>query len=82
MAKGENKSDTDSLTFEQAIKELTVIVNKIEAGDISLQASIEQYERGMALISRCRKILKQAEEKIEKISQQQDASRDSRQQDE
>ena len=69
MAKNEKKNDIGKLTFEQAIKELTGIVGKIEQGQIPLQDSLEQYERGMALIKHCRTILKKAEQRIEKISE-------------
>jgi len=68
MAKEEAKNDVGKLTFEQAIKELTGIVGKIEQGDIELQDSLKQYERGMDLIKHCRKILQEAEKRIEKIS--------------
>jgi exodeoxyribonuclease VII small subunit len=63
-----NKQDTEKLTFEQSITELKAIVEKIEAGQIPLQDSIQQYEKGMALIKHCRTILQQAEKRIEKIS--------------
>ena len=62
--------DVSKLTFEQAIKELTGIVGKIEQGDIALQDSIQQYEKGMALIKHCRKILQEAEKRIEKIAEE------------
>jgi len=68
MAKGEKK-DIDKLSFEEAIQDLTEIVDKIEKGDTPLQTSIEQYEKGMALIKHCRGILQAAEKKIEKVSQ-------------
>ena len=68
MAKNEKKNDISNLSFEQAIKELTGIVNKIERGEIPLQDSLEQYERGMALIKHCKGILQKAEARIEKIS--------------
>ena len=69
MAKDEKKNDIDKMTFEQAIKELTDIVGKIEQGQIPLQDSLKQYERGMALIKHCRGILEKAEKRIEKISE-------------
>jgi len=69
MAKNEKKNNTGKMTFEQAIKELTDIVGKIEQGQIPLQDSLKQYERGMALIKHCRTILKKAEQRIEKISE-------------
>lgn len=68
MAKKEQKNDISKMSFEQTIKELTGIVSKIEQGQVPLQDSLEQYERGMALIKHCRGILSKAEKRIEKIS--------------
>ena len=65
---GKQKNDISKLNFEQSIKELTSIVQKIEQGQIPLQDSLEQYEKGMELIKHCRGILQKAEERIEKIS--------------
>ena len=67
MSAKQNNS-ISNLSFEQAIKELTGIVGKIEQGQIPLQDSLEQYERGMALIKHCRAILQKAEKRIEKIA--------------
>ena len=69
MAK-EEKKGLSGLSFEEAIKELTGIVDKIESGEAPLQTSIEQYEKGMALIKHCRGILQTAQKKIEKVSQE------------
>jgi exodeoxyribonuclease VII small subunit len=68
MADKKQKNDIGKMSFEDAIKELTGIVGKIEQGQIPLQDSLEQYERGMALIKHCRGILQQAEKRIEKIA--------------
>ena len=70
MAKEEEKNNVSKLTFEQAIKELTGIVGKIEQGEIALADSLQQYEKGMALIKHCRKILQEAEKRIEKIAEE------------
>jgi exodeoxyribonuclease VII small subunit len=70
MAKSKNQDDISKLSFEQAIKELTSIVEKIEQGEIPLQDSLAQYEKGMALIKHCRTILQKAEQRIEKISKE------------
>jgi len=69
MAKGKQKSGIEKLSFEEAIKELRNIVGKIEQGQIPLQDSLEQYEKGMALIKHCRTVLQKAEKRIEKISE-------------
>ena len=78
MAHKKQKTDVDKLSFEEAIKELTNIVGKIEQGQIPLQDSLEQYEKGMALIKQCRTILQKAEERIEKITKEQDSEDDNR----
>ena len=67
MAK--RKNNTAKPSFEEAIKDLTEIVGKIESGQTPLQDSLEQYEKGMALIKQCRTILQKAEKRIEKISE-------------
>jgi exodeoxyribonuclease VII small subunit len=72
MADKKPKDSIEKLNFEQAIKELTTIVGKIEQGQIPLQDSLDQYERGMALIKHCREILQKAEKRIEKISEAED----------
>ena len=64
------KDEITKLTFEQAIGQLKEIVNKIEQGEIPLQDSLEQYEKGMALIKHCRDILQKAEKRIERISKE------------
>lgn len=72
MAEKKQKDDISKLSFEQAIKELTGIVEQIEQGEIPLERSLQQYERGMALIGHCRTILQKAEQRIEKISKEQE----------
>ncbi len=68
MAEKKAREDISKLGFEDSIKQLKTIVDKIEQGEIPLQDSLEQYEQGMALIKHCRQILQKAEKRIEKIS--------------
>ena len=70
MAERKNKDEIAKLTFEQAIGQLREIVTRIEQGQIALQDSLDQYEKGMALIKHCRDILQKAEKRIEKISKE------------
>ena len=72
MAKQANHKDIKTLNFEQAITELTTIVEKIEQGEVPLQDSLDQYEKGMTLIKHCRTLLHDAEARIEVISKQDD----------
>jgi exodeoxyribonuclease VII small subunit len=70
MARTGKNDDIEKMTFEQAIQQLKGIVDRIEQGEIPLQDSLEQYEKGMALIKHCRDILQKAEKRIEKISKE------------
>ncbi len=78
MANKKQENNIGKLSFEEAIKELTDIVGKIEQGRIPLQESLQQYERGMALIKQCRTILKKAEERIEKITKEEESEESSK----
>ncbi|MBN2590378.1 MAG: exodeoxyribonuclease VII small subunit [Sedimentisphaerales bacterium] len=69
MAEKKQNNSIEKMNFEDSIRELTNIVGKIEQGQIPLQDSIEQYEKGMTLIKHCREILVKAEKRIEMISQ-------------
>ncbi len=73
MAKTGKTDDIEKMTFEQAIQQLIGIVDRIEQGDIPLQDSLEQYEKGMALIKHCRDILQKADKRIERISKDEPA---------
>ncbi|MDX8346376.1 MULTISPECIES: exodeoxyribonuclease VII small subunit [unclassified Cognatiyoonia] len=61
-------SDIDQMSFEDAIKELETVVGQLERGDVALDESIALYERGAALKARCEAKLKEAEEKVAKIT--------------
>ncbi len=61
-------SDVDDMSFEDAIKELETVVGQLERGDVALDESIALYERGAALKARCEAKLKEAEEKVAKIT--------------
>ena len=61
-------ADIQTMTFEQALKELEQIVGKLERGDVELEPSIELYERGEALRVHCEKLLQRIEAKVEKIT--------------
>ncbi|MFQ5461414.1 MAG: exodeoxyribonuclease VII small subunit [Phycisphaerae bacterium] len=54
-------------SFEEALAQLEAIAEQIERGDIGLEESISQYEKGMALVKQCRAILAKAELRIQKI---------------
>ncbi len=55
-------------TFEQSMTELEEIVTKLEAGDITLDDSLELFEKGIGLAKACRKKLDEAEKKVKILS--------------
>ncbi|MBZ0164162.1 MAG: exodeoxyribonuclease VII small subunit [Notoacmeibacter sp.] len=59
--------DIKAMSFEQALDALEKIVDNLERGDVPLDQSIRIYERGEALKKHCDKLLKSAEDKVEKI---------------
>jgi exodeoxyribonuclease VII small subunit len=61
-------ADVKKMPFERAIEELETIINKLEAGKVPLEESVEIYERGEALKRRCEELLKAAEARVEKIT--------------
>ena len=68
MAEDTNQSDIKTMSFERALKELESIVDRLEKGDVELEASILIYERGEALKTHCEGLLRKAEAKVEKIA--------------
>ena len=61
-------TDIATMSFEEAMKELEATVGKLETGDASLDESIKLYERGAALRQHCEKRLREAEDRVEKIT--------------
>jgi exodeoxyribonuclease VII small subunit len=59
--------DLSNLSFEDALKRLETIVQRLESGDASLDESIELYSEGDKLRAQCEARLKSAQEKIDRI---------------
>lgn len=66
--------DIKAMTFEQALAALESIVQKLEAGQVSLEDSIEIYTRGTQLRQYCEAKLQDAEARIRKITTGPDGS--------
>ena len=72
--KAEN-SGTDLVSqFEDAMKELEAIVQKMERGDLRLEESLQVFERGIALAQQCRVSLETAELKVKNLMEKTDAT--------
>jgi len=51
--------------FEAALAELESLVERMEQGDLSLDESLKQFERGVELTRACQTALKEAEQKVQ-----------------
>ncbi len=56
---------TKTPDFEVALAELEAVVERLEHGELSLEESLKQFERGIELARSCQASLKQAEQKVE-----------------
>jgi exodeoxyribonuclease VII small subunit len=60
--------DPSDLSFEDALKRLEAIVQRLESGEASLDDSIKLYSEGDGLRAQCEARLKDAQSRIEKIT--------------
>ncbi len=59
--------EENKLSFEEAYKQLTELVKKMESGEMPLADSVAAYEQGIKLKAYCEQMLKEAELKIETL---------------
>jgi exodeoxyribonuclease VII small subunit len=61
-------------SFEQSLKKLEAIVDKLEKGDLALEDSLKLFEEGIGLSAACKKELDEAEGKVQVLVKQRDGS--------
>jgi exodeoxyribonuclease VII small subunit len=62
---------TDLPTLELSLSEISTLIDKMEHSDLTLEQSLEHFERGIVLIKHCQKILTEAEQKVQILMQNQ-----------
>ncbi len=55
-------------SFESAMEQLETLVSKMESGDLSLEESLEAFEKGVHLTRFCQDQLQKAELKIQELN--------------
>lgn len=50
--------------LEKSLSDITKLIEKMEHGDLSLEQSLAEFEKGITLIKHCQKILTDAEQKV------------------
>ena len=62
----------DVFDFNKGLAQLEQIVKKMEQGDLTLEESLAHFEQGIQLSRACQQALTQAEQRIAKLSAQDD----------
>ncbi|WP_020394073.1 exodeoxyribonuclease VII small subunit [Thiolinea disciformis] len=67
MAK-KTTTPTPALDFEAALAELEGLVQRMERGELALDESLKEFERGVQLTRLCQEMLKNAEQRVRLLS--------------
>jgi exodeoxyribonuclease VII small subunit len=59
------KKDKTAPDFEAALDELEKLVARMEEGELPLEETLKQFERGIELTRQCQQALADAEQKVE-----------------
>ena len=62
-----NQKEIETLSFEDSYARLEQIIQKLEAGDLSLDDSVSLYEEGMRLAQQCGRKLDDAELRVHEL---------------
>ena len=62
------KKETIKPDFEQSLQELEALVLKMETGDLSLEDSLKEFERGVQLTRQCQEALTAAEQRVKLLA--------------
>ncbi|MBD3232280.1 MAG: exodeoxyribonuclease VII small subunit [candidate division Zixibacteria bacterium] len=61
-------SKKEEISFEQGLKRLEEIVDRLSSAEVSLKESFKLYEEGTELVQYCSKLLGEFEGKVKKLS--------------
>lgn len=68
-------ADRDAGTdFEAGMQRLDQIVHELEAGQVPLERAMRLFEEGLQLGTACRKMLDEAEQRVERLLERADGS--------
>lgn len=68
MSKTPKPKSSDALSFDDALAQIEAIIERIEAGEVGLEQSLSEYERGVGLINHCRAKLDGARRQVEDLT--------------
>ena len=59
------KNSNQEFNFEKALENLEQLVSSMESGELSLEDSLQAFEKGIKLTRECQAALKKAEQKVQ-----------------
>ncbi len=65
---GESHSEERRPSFEEALADLEKIVLRLESGELGLEESLAEYEKGVRLVRICHRLLMDAEQRIQIVT--------------
>lgn len=60
----------EKVTFEESLEKIRTIVDELEGGELSLEASIEKFREGSALLDHSRKLIADAEMRVKVLTEE------------
>lgn len=60
------------MNFEESMETLEKIVKGLESGDLPIEKSIEEFEKGIKLVKECQKKLEKAQLQVKKLMSETD----------
>lgn len=60
-------SQSDSESYEALYSQLQEVVERLEAGELSLEELLHLYERGVSLAAACQNLLDKAEMRVQML---------------
>lgn len=64
------KKHPPPISFEAALAELEGLVGQLEQGELTLEESLQRFERGVSLVRTCQNALQAAEQKVAQLTEQ------------
>ncbi len=64
------KNEDKRFNFESSLNELEKLVDALENGDLSLEQSLQDFERGIKLTRACQSALTDAQQKVQILLEQ------------
>ena len=69
-----SNNNVNEVSFEQALNQLTELVEKLESGELPLEESVAAFEQGVKFSRRCEALLDQAEQRLQVLNDSEDNS--------